>query len=179
MIRDRFFAFTMVLIIWFLMLVSLMTSAAMAAVTRFASAYFAGFQFIEAGLSFCLIALLFALIYRMLPDVDVAWRDAWPGAVLAAGLFVFGKTLFGQYLGHSTLGASYGAAGSLVIVILWTYYSCLILLFGAEMTQVQARLHHAPMAPYETAVHVSEHDRVQQGIPRTEEVERAAREERR
>jgi membrane protein len=177
MIRDRFFAFAMVLIIWFLMLVSLVTSAAMAALTRYASLYFTGFQFVDAGLSFCLVTLLFALIYRVLPDVDVAWRDAWPGAIVTAGLFVVGKSLFGEYLGHSTLGASYGAAGSLVIVILWTYYSCLILLFGAEMTQVQARLHHAPLVPYDTAVHVSEHDRVQQGIPRTEEVERAAQEQ--
>jgi membrane protein len=176
MIRDRFFAFAMVLIIWFLMLVSLVASAAMAAVTRIASPYVAGFQFVEAGLSFGLIAVLFALIYRVLPDVDVAWRDAWPGAIVAAGFFVVGKTLFGQYLGHSTLGASYGAAGSLVIVILWTYYSCLILLFGAEITQVQARLHHAPLVPYETAVHISEHERVQQGIPRTEDVERAVQE---
>ena len=84
-----------------------------------------------------------------------------------------GKLLFGLYLGHSSIGTSYGAAGSLVIVILWTYYSCLILLFGAEMTQVQAGLRHAALVPNETAVHVTEHARAQQGIPRTDEIERA------
>jgi membrane protein len=80
-----------------------------------------------------LITLLFALIYRVLPDVSVAWRDVWFGSLTTAILFVVGKSLFGLYLGHSSIGISYGAAGSLVIVILWTYYSCLILLFGAEI----------------------------------------------
>lgn len=173
MVRDRFFAFAMVLVVWFLLLVSLVTSAAMAAVSRFASAYFAGFQAVESAASLAFIALLFALMYRVLPDVKVAWRDVWLGAATTAGLFVVGKSLFGLYLGHSTLGASYGAAGSLVIVILWVYYSCLIVLFGAEMTQVQARLHHTPCVPTDAAVHVTEHARVQQGIPRTEDVQQA------
>ncbi len=176
MVLDRFFAFAMVLVIWFLMLVSLLTSAAMAAFTRFASSYFAGFQFVEALLSLALITLLFGMIYRFLPDVQVAWRDVWLGAIVTAGLFVVGKSLFGLYLGHSTIGSSYGAAGSLVIAILWVYYSCLILLFGAEITQVQARLRHIPLAPTDRAVHVTEHARVQQGIPRTEDIEQAVRE---
>jgi membrane protein len=167
MVHDRFFAFALVLVIWFLMLISLLTSAAMAAFTRFASSYIAGFQVVEALLSLALITLLFALIYRFLPDVQLAWRDVWLGAIVTAGLFVAGKTLFGLYLGHSAIGSSYGAAGSLVIVILWVYYSCLILLFGAEITQVQARLHHTPLMPTDKAVHVTEHARVQQGVPRT------------
>jgi membrane protein len=174
MVLDRFFAFAMVLVIWFLMLVSLLTSAALAALTRF---YVAGLQFAESLLSLALITLLFALIYRVLPDVRVAWRDVWLGAAVAALLFVSGKSLFGLYLGHSTIGSSYGAAGSLVIVILWVYYSCLILLFGAEITQVRARIHHAPIVPMQDAVHVTEHARVQQGIPRTEDIEQAVREE--
>ena len=177
MVRDRFFAFAMVLVIWFLMLISLVTSAAMSALTRFATTYWTGFQVIEAALSLALIALLFALIYRVVPDVKVAWRDVWRGAFVTAGLFVIGKSLFGLYLGHSSLGNSYGAAGSLVIVILWTYYSCLILLFGAEMTQVEARLHHAPLEPTHEAVHVTEHARAQQGIPRTEDIKEAVRED--
>jgi len=177
MVRDRFFAFAMVLVIWFLMLVSLVTSAIMAAFTRFASAYFAGFQFVDAIFSLALITLLFALMYKVLPDVEVAWRDVWLGALTTAGLFVVGKSLFGLYLGHSSLGASYGAAGSLVIVILWVYYSCLILLFGAEMTQVQARQRHAKCQPTAVAVHVTEHERAQQGIPRTKDVKRAVRED--
>jgi membrane protein len=175
MIRARFFAFAMVLVIWFLMLVSLVSSAAMAALSRVATAYISGFQAIEAGLSLALVTLLFALIYRILPDVKVAWRDVWLGAAATAVLFTIGKSLFGIYLGHSTIGSSYGAAGSLVIVILWTYYSCLILLFGAEMSQVQARLRHAPLAPTDQAVHVTEHERVRQGIPRAESIAEAAR----
>jgi membrane protein len=175
MIIDRFFAFAMVLVIWFLMLISLVTSAAMAAAVRVASPYVVGIQFIESLLSLTLITVLFALIYRVLPDVRVAWRDVWLGAFVTAGLFVVGKLLFGLYLGHSSLGSSYGAAGSLVIVILWVYYSCLILLFGAEMTQVQARIHHAPLEPTDKAIHVTEHARVQQGIPRTSDVEEAVR----
>ena len=147
----------------------------MAAAVRVASPYVVGIQFIESLLSLTLITLLFALIYRVLPDVRVAWRDVWLGAFVTAGLFVIGKLLFGLYLGHSSLGSSYGAAGSLVIVILWVYYSCLILLFGAEMTQVQARIHHAPLEPTQKAVHVTEHARVQQGIPRTSDVAEAVR----
>lgn len=173
MIVDRFFAFAMVLVIWFLMLISLVTSAAMAAIVRAASPYVVGIQFFESFISLSLITLLFASIYRVLPDVRVAWSDVWLGAFFTAGLFVVGKSLFGLYLGHSTLGTSYGAAGSLVIVILWIYYSCLILLFGAEMTQVQAKLHHAPLEPNETAVHVTEHARIQQGIPRTADIQEA------
>ena len=175
MVRYRFFAFAMVLVIWFLMLVSLVASAAMSALSNYASS-FLGFQVVESLVSLALITLLFALIYRVLPDVRVAWRDVWFGALTTAILFVVGKLLFGLYLGHSSIGTSYGAAGSLVIVILWTYYSCLILLFGAEMTQVQAGLRHAALVPNETAVHVTEHARAQQGIPRTDEIERAEKE---
>lgn len=174
MIVDRFFAFAMVLVIWFLMLISLVASAATAAIVRAASPYLIGIHFFESFLSLSLITVLFALIYRVLPDVRVAWSNVWLGAFVTAGLFVVGKSLFGLYLGHSTLGSSYGAAGSLVIVILWIYYSCLILLFGAEMTQVQAKLHHSPLEPTEKAVHVTEHARVQQGIPRSADIVDAA-----
>jgi membrane protein len=177
MVRDRFFAFAMVLVIWFLMLVSLVASTAMSALSQVATPYLAGFQFIESVLSLALITCLFALMYRVLPDVIVAWHDVWLGALTTAILFVLGKSLFGLYLGHSTIGSSYGGAGSLVIINLWTYYSCLILLFGAEMTQVQARLRHARLVPTEKAVHVTEHDRVQQGVPRTADIERAAGEQ--
>jgi membrane protein len=176
MVRDRFFAFAMVLVIWFLMLVSLMASVAMATFSRVAATYWSGFQTIEVGFSFLLITVLFALIYKVVPDVNVRWRDVWLGALTTAALFVVGKSLFGFYLGHSTLSVSYGAAGSLVIVILWVYYSCLILLFGAEMTQVEARLHHTPLEPTEKAVHVTEHERAQQGIPRTEAIKEACEE---
>jgi membrane protein len=175
--RDRLFAFAMVLVIWFLMLVSLVLSAALAALSEFAGSYISGLQFAESAISLVLTVVLFALIFRILPDVKVAWRDVWLGAAVTGVLFTLGKSLFGLYLGHSTIGTSYGAAGSLVIVILWTYCSCLFLLFGAEITQVHARLRHAQIVPSDKAVHVSEHDRVQQGIPRTEDIQRAVDEE--
>jgi membrane protein len=167
MVRYRFFAFAMVLVIWFLMLVSPIASAAMSAVSKYAP----GFQVVESLVSLGLITLLFALIYRFLPDVSVAWRDVWIGAITTALLFVVGKSLFGFYLGHRTIGTSYGAAGSLVIVMLWTYYSCLILLFGAEMSQVQAKLRHAKQVPNGTADQVTECDSALQGIPRTADIQ--------
>jgi membrane protein len=175
--RDRLFGFAMVLVIWFLMLVSLMMSAALSGLSRLVGTDVGVLQFIESVISLSLATVLFALIYRILPDVQVAWRDVWLGAAVTAFLFAVGKSLLGLYLGHSTLGSSYGAAGSLIIIILWSYCSCLILLFGAEMTQVHARLRHARLVPSETAVHVTEHDRVQQGIPRTKDIERAAKAE--
>jgi membrane protein len=177
--RYRIFGFAMVLVIWFLMLVSLLFSAGFAAVVQLAGNYAGGLQILETLVSTGSVALLFALIYRVLPDVSVAWRDVWLGAGVAAVLFAVGKGLFGLYLGHSTLGTSYGAAGSLVIVILWTYYMSLILLLGAEISQVQARLRHAPVVPNAAAVRVTEHDRVQQGIPRQSAIDEAVSEDRR
>jgi membrane protein len=175
--RYRVFGFAMVLVIWFLMLVSLLISAALASLAQLAAANAGGMQVVETVVSLLCVTALFALIYRMLPDVVVAWRDVWFGALVAAVLFAAGKALFGMYLGHSTLGVSYGAAGSLVVVILWTYYTSLILLFGAEITRVQARLRHAPLLPNPSAVRLTEHDRVQQGIPRQEAIREALAEQ--
>jgi hypothetical protein len=104
----------------------------------------------------------------------VAWKNVWLGAALTSFLFGIGKWLFGLYLGHSAIGSSYGAAGSLVIVVLWTYYSSLILLFGAEVTQVASTLHGEPITPAEKAVHVTEHARVQQGMPHNADWEASA-----
>jgi membrane protein len=171
--RHWLFGFAMVLVIWFLMLVSLVMSTALAAFSQFAG--IAEIRFAESLISVLLATILFALMYRILPDAHVAWQDVWLGAAVTAVLFAVAKLLFGLYLGHSTIGTSYGAAGSLIIIILWTYCSCMVLLFGAEITQVHARLRHARFIPSETAVHVSEHDRVQQGIPRTDDIEREAR----
>ena len=169
MVRDRVLSFAMVLVIGFLLMVSLVTTAMLAVVTTSMPRYLP----VPAGvlesanllISFAVVIVLFALIYKVLPDAQVVWRDVWLGAGVTALLFALGKTLFGWYLGHSSIGSSYGAAGSLVIVVLWTYYSALILLFGAEVTHaVAAHRGHADV-PSENAVHVSEHAREQQGIP--------------
>ncbi|MBL9123739.1 MAG: YihY/virulence factor BrkB family protein [Planctomycetaceae bacterium] len=172
MAQARFLSFALVLIIGFFMVVSLMASAMLAAVSTSLEPYSTGAvaQFGHRLISFVLIMLLFALIFKVMPDALVSWRDVWLGAATTALLSALGKWLFGLYLGHSSIGAGYGAAGSLVIVVLWTYYSSLILLFGAEITQVQAKLAGEPIIPAAQAVHVTEHTRIQEGRPHHESV---------
>jgi membrane protein len=114
------------------------------------------FKVLNFGVSFALITLLFAMIYRFLPDVKIAWRDVWVGAAITSLLFTVGKTLIGLYLGHSSAASVFGAAGSLVIVLLWIYYSTQILFFGAELTQVYARHYGSQIVPDKNAVRVRE-----------------------
>jgi membrane protein len=104
------------------------------------------------AVSFVVFALLFAAIFKVMPDADVAWRDVWVGAATTAVLFLIGKFLIGIYLGMGDVGAAYGAAGSLVLILVWIYYSSLILLIGAEFTQVWARRHGKRIEPSEGAV---------------------------
>lgn len=175
MAQARFLSFAMVLIIGFFMVVSLMASAMLAAMSERLTLTSPGL-FAQAGhqaISFLLVTLLFALIYKVMPDAIVGWHDVWIGAATTSLLFAIGKWLFGLYLGHSTIGAGYGAAGSLVIVVLWTYYSSLILLFGAEVSQVQAKLAGEEIIPTKQAVHVTEHARIQEGRPHHESVEQS------
>jgi membrane protein len=93
----------------------------------------------NALLSFVVITFMFAMIYKLLPDVTIAWRNVWTGAAVTAVLFTIGKTLIGLYLGRSTVASVYGAAGSLIVILLWVYYSAQIVFFGAEFTKVYAR----------------------------------------
>jgi membrane protein len=142
-IRTRFFSFTMVLGVGFLLLVSLVISAVLAAM----GAAFEGWlpasepvmHLVQTVVSLAVITVLFALIFRYVPDVEITWRDVWPGAALTAALFTLGKLAIGLYLGKGTFASSYGAAGSLVVFLVWVYYSAQILFFGAELTQVYAR----------------------------------------
>ena len=142
LLKDRFISFTALLGTGFLLLVSLVLSAAVSAVGK----WFGGWlpvpevvlQALEFVISFGVIAGLFAMMFRLLPDAHVSWRDVWIGAALTALLFVVGKFAIGLYLGKSDVGSAYGAAGSLVILLVWIYYSSQILLFGAEFTQVYA-----------------------------------------
>ena len=181
MIYDRITSFAMVLVIGFLLLVSMMIDTMLAAFMRAAGAYLPEsittlISLVNFLVSFGVVTLLFALIYKILPDAKVAWHHVWLGAIVTAVLFAVGKALFSWYLVHSTITSSYGPAGSLVIIVLWTYYSALILLFGAEITQVSTRLAGEFAAPTEKAVHVSEHSRVQQGITHQDGIEAAAKE---
>jgi membrane protein len=143
--KQQFISFTMVLGTGFLLLVSLILSAALSAVVKFLGDHFAAAasagELVNFVLSFAVVTLLFAGIYKVLPDVRIAWRDVWIGAAVTALLFTIGKWLIGLYLGHSSSASAYGAAGSLVVILLWIYYSAQILFLGAEFTQVYARTH--------------------------------------
>jgi len=142
-IRQRFWSFTMVVGIGFLLLVSLAASAWLAALGKFFSRFLplpaAMMETTNALLSFVVITFMFAVIYKLLPDVTIAWRNVWTGAAVTAVLFTIGKTLIGLYLGRSTVASVYGAAGSLIVILLWVYYSAQIVFFGAEFTKVYAR----------------------------------------
>ncbi|MEO6183436.1 MAG: YihY/virulence factor BrkB family protein [Verrucomicrobiota bacterium] len=150
-VKKYFLSFSMVLGIGFLLLVSLLLEAAVAIAGEFAKNYIPGMdvvmQVVAVVISFAVVALLFAMLFKFLPDVKVAWRDVWIGAILTAALFVIGKIILGLYLGKAAAASAYGAAGSLVIVLLWVYYSSQILFFGAEFTQVYARHHGSHFTP--------------------------------
>jgi membrane protein len=145
LIKDRFLSFAMVFGIGFLLLVSLVLDTAIGAIGTYAKHNLPGgealWHIVELGLSFSVVTVLMAMIFRVLPDLKIEWRDVWLGAALTSLLFVIGKFALGIYFAKSAVGSSFGAAGSLVIVLLWVYYSAQILLFGAEFTQVYARSH--------------------------------------
>lgn len=141
-IKDRFFSVVAVLGTGFLLLVSLVLSAALAAFGKLFLGWLPGqeavLHVVDLAISFGVITLLFAMMYKLLPDAKVAWRDVWIGAGLTSLLFTVGKFLIGLYLGKADIGSAYGSAGSLVILLVWVYYSAQILLFGAEFTSVYA-----------------------------------------
>src|SRR5262249_27635475 len=120
---------------------------------------------------FGFITLLFALIYKILPDVKIAWRDVWIGAAVTALLFTLGKYLISLYLGRSSTTSAFGAAGALVVILLWVYYSSQLFLFGAEFTRVYASKRGSPVVPAENAIPVTLESRARQGMPRTTDLE--------
>ena len=148
LVKERFFSFGMVLAIGFLLLVSLVFSAGLAAAGLFfgdllpmPEAVLSLFNFL---VSFAAIAILFALIFRYVPDKTIAWREVRLGAMATAFLFTIGKALIGLYLGKASVGSAYGAAGSLIVVIVWVYYSSQIFFFGAEFTHQLAKRQSPP-----------------------------------
>jgi membrane protein len=169
MMKDRFFSFTMVLGVAFLLLVSLVVSAALAALGQWFSSSVAGIEWLWQGVNFvvslAMITLLFALVFKVVPDVKIRWRDVWLGAAVTAALFTVGKFLIGLYVGKAGVASPYGAAGSLVVIVVWVYYSAHILFIGAEFTQVVARALGSPLVPARGAVALTEEARAQQGIP--------------
>jgi membrane protein len=143
MIRKRIVSFALVVGIGFLLLVSLAISAGLQGVRDFAASRLSiPAALLESGHavgSFLVLALLFAAVFRILPDAEIAWRDVWLGAVVTSCLFSVGKFLIGLYLGRSSVTSPFGQAGSLVLLVFWVYYASLIVLFGAELTRVYTR----------------------------------------
>lgn len=146
-VKDRFFSFAMVLGVGFLLLVSLLVTAVLSATGQLLRGSLPGgdalWMVLNFLISLAILSLLFALLFKVVPDVEVAWRDVLLGGFLTAVLFTVGKSLIGLYLGRGAIGSAYGAAGSLVVVLVWIYYSAQIFFLGAEFTQVYAnRLGH-------------------------------------
>jgi membrane protein len=170
MIRDRFLSFAMVFGIIFLLLVSLIISAVMASLAtvmdRMPDSLHWLSQAVHVGVSFAVITLLFAMMFKYLPDVKIAWTDVWLGAAITAALFTIGKFAIGLYLGHSSMASSYGVAGSFVVLLVWVYYSAQILFLGAEFTQVYANQFGSRIIPSDNAEPVTEESRAQQGLAR-------------
>lgn len=167
-IRDRFLSFTMVLGVGFLLLVSLLLSAVLAALANYFGHLLPGidliWQVVNLIISFVVTTLLFGLIYKVLPDVKIVWSDVWIGAAITSLLFSIGRYLLGVYLGNSSFGSTYGAAGSLVIILAWVYYAAQILFFGAEFTQVYARRYGSRIVPDENAMPMTEEAQAEQGM---------------
>jgi len=175
-IKKRFWSVTMVVGIGFLLLVSLAVSAWLAALgTLFARGLPLPAGVIETGnalLSFAVITCMFAMIYKLLPDVEVAWRNVWIGAAVTALLFTIGKSLIGLYLGGIAVASVYGAAGSLIVILLWVYYSAQIVFFGAEFTKVYSRRFGAAVVLDATAVPLTAAARGAQGMDRSKTIAR-------
>lgn len=141
-LRERLLSLALVLGIGFLLLVSLLISAALSAFSGWSGESFGWpllMQVVNTVVSLGVITLLFAMIFKLLPDVDLEWRDVWFGAAVTAALFTAGKFLIGLYLGRASIGSAYGAAGSIVVLMVWVYYASLIVFFGAELTKVRAQ----------------------------------------
>jgi membrane protein len=151
-----------VLGVGFLLLVSLILSSVLSALGGQLSdalpAYNILWQLLEVVVSFLVITLLFAALYKFIPDVEISWRDVWIGALVTSVLFSIGRFALGLYLGNSSTTSVYGAAGSLVVVLLWVFYSAQILFFGAEFTQVYANRFGSQIVPSKNAVAVGKWD---------------------
>lgn len=165
-VLKRVLSFAMILGVAFLLLVSLALTAVLAAISDRASWLIPDWmsnvvpQLINQGVSLVVVTLLFAAIFKVMPEAKIRWRDVAVGAFVTAVLFTIGKTLIGLYLGNSSVGTAYGAASSLAIVFVWVYYSSVIVLLGAEFTQVWTRRYGAGLEPQAGAVIAVEEERI-------------------
>jgi membrane protein len=155
-VRDRAASFLMVFGIGVVLFIALAASTVVSALNAYLGAALPGgalwWRGVDFLVSFGVITLLFAMMYKLLPDVTLAWKDVWVGAAITSLLFTIGKVLIGLYLGYSSAASVYGAAGSLIVILLWVYYSALILFFGAKVTAAYAMRYGAGMKPSANAV---------------------------
>jgi membrane protein len=160
MIRDRFFSFTMVLAVAFLLLVSMVLTAALTAAGHYLEQKLgppqAFWHAVNLLVGFGFTTFLFALIFKTVPDVLVEWRDVWIGALVTSGLFSLGKYLIGLYISMGSTTSAYGAAGSVVAMVIWVYFSAQILFFGAELTQAYAMSRGKVIQPKPNAMPIQE-----------------------
>lgn len=163
LVRTRFVAFLMILVVGGLVTTSVVLSAVIALVTPWLELWFPGGSLVVSLLDFALSAVLlwvaFAAVFRILPDARIGWRDVWAGALATALLFSAGKFVLSFYLSHSNLGSTYGAAGSVFVLMVWLYYSAQVLLLGATFTQVLARARGRRIEPEDHATWVLEQER--------------------
>ena len=169
-VKTQLLAFAVVVGTGFLLLVSLLLTAMLTAFTHGVAEWLPvpvwTAYLLDLLVSFLVITFLFALIFKLLPDVTVSWKDVWIGSVFTAVLFMIGKFLIGVYIGSASIGSIYGAAGSLVVVLVWTYYSSQILFFGAELIRAYAKYFDpAPIIPTEHAVPMARMELAKQGMP--------------
>lgn len=178
LIKDRIFSFTMVLAIGFVLLVSLVLSTLLTTVGDFVGGFFSEttvvLWLINFVISFGVIMLLFALIFKTVPDVAMNWRDVLVGASLTALLFKIGEYALGFYFERSDPTSAFGAAGSVILLLLWVYYSAQIIFLGAEFTEVYARELGSGIRIEDGAVAVTEEARAQEGIAPRNQVQRQA-----
>ncbi len=168
MLRKRVFSFTLVLGVGFLLLVSLVITTLLAALGKSLAGVLPAsdlvLSIINTMVSFLIITLLFALTYKFVPDAEVAWKDVWLGAAVTSLLFSLGKLAIGIYLGNSSTASTFGAAASIILILLWVYYSAQILFLGAEFTQVYANMYGQKIRPDKDSVFMTEKDRRDEGI---------------
>jgi membrane protein len=179
-IGKRILSLGMVATISFLLLVSLVVSAAISAFGDVLGGMLGGvsealIHVVQLAVSLAVISALFAVIFKILPDAKVAWRDVWVGAAFTTALFVAGKYLIGFYLSKSNPGSSFGAAGALAVIMVWIYYSAMILFLGAEFTQVWATEKGGGIEPEEGAVHVETKTRI---VPKSQAPRRSRKKKR-
>ena len=161
MVLDRIFSFGLILAVGFLLLVSLVLSTLLSILSSWVAYYFSAtfnivFRILDFSLSLGVVTFLFAAIFKFLPDAKVPWRDVWVGAFVTALLFVLAKFALGFYFGHSTPASAYGAAGTVILIMLWVSYAGLIVLFGAEFTRIYADRRGARVKPLDFAVSTSD-----------------------